>query len=276
MYYGYDAAALSVAYDNRGAFAGWEADFDRGAAMSVPVRERPGSQINVAYGETPRSIANLYPASEPGAPLLVFIHGGYWRSADHDMFDFVLEPYLDRGVAGANLEYDLAPAVSMTSIVAQIRAALHWLRARAADLNADPSRIVVTGHSAGGHLAVMGVLDAGSAAQRAVSVGGVYDLEPVRRTVINDDLRMTPEEAEAVSPLHLASGQNVQIDLYCGAQELAEFRRQQAAFAAALASHQMVHTAAECPKRDHFSAVFEMIDPASPVFGTISQRLGEK
>lgn len=275
MYYGYDHAALSVAYDNRGAFPGWEADFDRGAVKSGPVRARDGARINVSYGETARSIANLYPAPAEGAPILVFIHGGYWRSADHDMFDFVLAPFLEQGAAGVNLEYDLAPTVTMTEIVAQVRGAMRWVSEQAGTLNGDPGRIVVTGHSAGGHLAVMAALDDVPVSRRAVAVGGVYDLEPVRRTVINDDLRLSPEEAQALSPMHLASGQDVSVDLFCGAGELPEFRRQQGAFAAALRSHGMTHSAAELPERDHFNAVFDMVTPGTPVFERISALLAD-
>lgn len=266
MYYGYAEEALSVAYDNRAAFFNWQETIDKGAALSEPVRARPGSLLAQSYGDTVRSIANVYPAPAPHAPVLVFVHGGYWRSLDIDMFDFVLAPYLDRGVAGINLEYDLAPAVTLSAIVRQVRVGVRWVSARASDWNGDPSRIVVAGHSAGGHLAVMAGLDEEPVVRHVVSVGGVYDLEPVRRTVINDDLRMSAEEAQDQSPIHVASGQPVPVSLFCGAGELAEFRRQQRAFAAALASHAMTYSAAELAGHDHFSAVFDLATPGAAPF----------
>lgn len=268
LYYGYTADELSVAYDNRAAFADWQVTIEKGVALSKPVRERPGARLRQAYGATPRSVANVYPATEPGSPVLVFIHGGYWRSLDMEMFDFVLAPYLDRGVTGVNLEYDLAPAVSLTSIVDQVRAALRWVAQNVPDWNGDPSRIVVAGHSAGGHLAVMAGLAAAPIARHVVSVGGVYDLEPVRRTVINQDLRLSEDEAQIQSPIHCAKGQGVPIDLYCGDGELAEFRRQQRAFAAALTSHAMPHRTAELLGHDHFSAVFDLARPDAVPFGS--------
>jgi len=269
MYYGYTDEDLSVAYDNRAAFGDWQATIERGATLSAPVRTRPNARLRETYGATPRSIANIYPASVPGSPVLVFIHGGYWRSLDMEMFDFTLAPYLDRGVAGINLEYDLAPAASLSGIVDQVRTALRWVASNATDWNGDPSRIVVAGHSAGGHLAVMAGLDAAPVVRHVVSVGGVYDLEPVRRTVINQDLRMSEEEAQSQSPIHCANGQSVPISLFCGDGELAEFRRQQRAFAAALHSHDMSCGAVELPGHDHFSAVFDLAEPGKPPFENV-------
>lgn len=266
MYYGYTDDELSVAYDNRAAFGDWQATIERGVALSAPVRMLPDARLRQTYGASPRSIANIYPASAPGSPVLVFIHGGYWRSLEMEMFDFVLAPYLDRGVAGINLEYDLTPAVSLSGIVDQVRAALRWVASTATDWNGDPSRIVVAGHSAGGHLAVMAGLDASPAVRHVVSLGGVYDLEPVRRTVINQDLQMSEADAQSQSPIHCAHGQSVPISMYCGDGELAEFRRQQRAFAAALDSHAMPHNAAELQGQDHFSAVFDLAEPGAAPF----------
>jgi len=273
MYYGYTDEELSVAYDNRATFGAWQATIEKGVALSKPVRARAEALLRTTYGATPRSVANVYPAPTPGSPVLVFIHGGYWRSLEMEMLDFVLAPYLDRGVAGINLEYDLAPAVSLSGIVTQINAAVRWVASNAAAWNGDPSRIVVAGHSAGGHLAVMTGLEKSPAVRHVVSVGGVYDLEPVRRSVINQDLRMSEDEACAQSPIHRANGQSVPFSLFCGEGELPEFRRQQRAFAAALDSRGMAFSAAELPGHDHFSAVFDLATPGAAPFETLMASL---
>ncbi|MCA3149868.1 MAG: alpha/beta hydrolase, partial [Rhodocyclaceae bacterium] len=132
------------------------ADYNaRGVARSTAARARLASKLDLAYGPSARQRIDLYPAATPGAPILSFIHGGYWRSRDKSEFAFVAEPFVAAGITVAMPEYDLTPAVTVGNIVEQMVAAHAWLYRHAGEHGADASRLFIAGHSAGGHLAAM-------------------------------------------------------------------------------------------------------------------------
>src|SRR5690606_20876912 len=135
--------------------------------------------------------------AEPGSPVHVFIHGGYWRAHRKEDYRFVARAGRAAGAATAVIEYDLAPQVTLDEIVEQVRRAVLWIRAHARAWNGDAARLVISGHSAGGHLAAMMALTDWTArgapagtVHGCLALSGVFDLDPITRTSINDDLRL--------------------------------------------------------------------------------------
>ena len=125
------------------------------AAQAKKVRESAKSWLNVAYGNSPREMLDIYAADKPGGPVLVYIHGGYWRSGSkEDNCNFV-PTFTKRGATVVLIEYDLCPQVTVTEIVRQTRAAIAWVYKNITRYSGDPARIYVSGHSAGGHLTSM-------------------------------------------------------------------------------------------------------------------------
>ena len=125
------------------------------AAQAKKVRETAKSWLNVAYGNSPREQLDIYAADRPNGPVLVYIHGGYWRSGSkEDNCNFV-PTFTKRGATVVLVEYDLCPQVTVTDIVRQTRASIAWVYKNITRYGGDPSKLYVSGHSAGGHLTAM-------------------------------------------------------------------------------------------------------------------------
>ena len=122
---------------------------------SREVRATHKSWLNVPYGRSPREVLDIYPAGQPASPVLVYIHGGYWRSGSKDDNCNFVPAFTQHGASVALLEYDLCPNVTVTDIVRQTRAAIAWVYRNILRYNGDPSKLYVSGHSAGGHLTAM-------------------------------------------------------------------------------------------------------------------------
>jgi arylformamidase len=152
LYRGMDRAQLDAAYNNSAAVPERDAIVADWAARSARVRREYSGRLDLAYGETPRERLDLFLAEDPKAPTLAFIHGGYWQMNDKESFAFFAEGLLPLGINLAVIEYTLAPVAWLDRIVAEVRRAGRWLAEHLADYGADPSRLYVSGHSAGGHL----------------------------------------------------------------------------------------------------------------------------
>ncbi len=192
--------------------------------------------VELRYGEHERQVVDVLrnPDTPPRAPLVVFVHGGYWQALERETFAFLAPPFLEQGAVFATVEYRLAPEVSVPDVVADVRAGVAELARRAGELRADPRRITVIGHSAGGHLVAelmatdwtaLGLPD--DTVGAGLGISGLYDLEPIRRSYLNDVLGMTPEVAHDASPVHAAPTAPGPLLLTAGGDEPGEFDRQQ-------------------------------------------------
>jgi arylformamidase len=177
------------------------------AAQARKVRATAKSWLNVPYGNSPREMLDIYAADKPGGPVLVYIHGGYWRSGSkEDNCNFV-PTFTKRGATVVLVEYDLCPQVTVTDIVRQTRSAIAWVCKNIIRYSGDPARIYVSGHSAGGHLTAMALahdwakeglpLDC---IKGAVATSGVFDLEMVPKISVQEQVKLTPEAAKLNSP----------------------------------------------------------------------------
>jgi arylformamidase len=144
LYRGMDRAQLDAAYNNSAAVPGRDA--------ITPAVQTSLTAIPRAYGDTPRERLELFLAADPQAPTLAFIHGGYWQMNDKETFAFFAEGRLPLGINLAVIEYTLAPAARLDRIVAEVRRSMRWLAEHLAEYVADPNRLYLAGHSAGGHL----------------------------------------------------------------------------------------------------------------------------
>lgn len=221
-----DRAALDAAYNNSLAVinsAELISEFD---ALSEQMRHAPGARIGLRYGPAARNLIDYFPAREQG-PVLVFIHGGYWQMRAKESFSFVGQGPRAQGVHVALVGYTLAPDASLADIVKEVRDAIAWLHAHVAGLGGDPQRIVVSGWSAGGHLAAMCLDEPGVVGGLAIS--GIYDLAPIRLSYLNEKLGLTMEDVEALSPALLPLSAKPLVIAY-GEAELPELQNQSRSF----------------------------------------------
>jgi len=169
-----DRAQLDAAYNNLAAVTASAKLLADWAARSARFRERHRGHLGLAYGEQPRERLDLFLAGNPAAPTLAYIHGGYWQMTHQtkEMYSALAEGAVSHGLNVAVVEYTLAPEARMDRIVGEVRHAISWLHEHLGDYGADPGRIYVAGHSAGGHLAAMTMLSArsGAGSQSAASM----------------------------------------------------------------------------------------------------------
>jgi arylformamidase len=214
----------------------------------------------------------LPPAGGPPAALLVFIHGGYWQELSAADSLFAAAACLERGHAFAALDYTLAPRASVADIVAECRLALGWLHAHAETLGLDRARLVVAGSSAGAHLAAMvSGADAPWRPRAALLVSGVYWLEPLVGTSINDALGLDAEAAARVSPGRLPLAGFADASVCWGAVETDAFKAQSRCFGRALRAAGARCDEFEVPGRNHFDVILDLADEGTAL-GAAAQR----
>lgn len=169
-------------------------------AASAAFRLKHPDHLDIPYGPLERNKWDLFPAADPDAPCLVFIHGGYWQRNSREMFASMMAGPYSRGWAAALPGYTLAPDATLTEIVAEINAALDWL-ARNGSAHGINGKVVLSGWSAGGHLTAQCLGHPLVSAGLAIS--GVFELGPIRDTYLNEKLKLIDDEIEQLSPLRL-------------------------------------------------------------------------
>ena len=228
-------------------------------------------QKNLPWGERPDETFDYFPAASAGAPLLVYIHGGYWQEHSKGESLFAAPDCLANGIAFAAIDYTLAPRATLGTIVEQCRRAIASLHRQAATLGFDACRIYVAGNSAGAHLAAMLLVEGWHAESGvpddvvagAVLLSGIYDLEPLVGTYIDAALHLTEADVATLSPQRLKAGRPVKTIIAWGENETAEFKRQSRAFASALGGSGFPVTALEVAGANHFDIVFGLANRES-------------
>jgi acetyl esterase/lipase len=212
-------AERDAAYDNVAATADSAALSAARNAASSAFRARRPAHLDLAYGPGERQKWDIYPSADPSAPVLVFIHGGYWQRNGRELFASLAAGALAKGLSVAMPGHTLAPDATLTQIVAEIREALDWL-AREGAAHGAGGPAILTGWSAGAHLAAM-TLDHPHA-RAGVGISGAYELGPIRDTGLNAALNLSDEEIAQLSPLRLSPVRKPLVIAY-GAAELAVF-----------------------------------------------------
>ncbi len=254
---GLDRAARNAAYDNNAAVPDAARRKDAWQAASADWRKAWPAGLDLAYGPAERNRWDLFPAQAPGAPCLIFIHGGYWQRNRREDFACMAQGVAAHGWSAAILGYSLAPQATLTEIVAETRAALDWLKAEGAR-HGIAGPLILSGWSAGAHLAVV-ALDH-PAVSAGLAISGVFDLEPIRDTGLNDALSLTDAEVAALSPLRRPPTPKPLVIAY-GARELPRLVEDSCDLHALRAAAETPGPLLAIPEADHFSILEQLQRP---------------
>jgi arylformamidase len=178
---------------------------DQNNRESKRVREQYKCYLNQAYGDDPLQSIDVFPATQPNAPALVFIHGGYWRALDKVSYSFVAEPFIKNHFSVFVINYRLIPKVDMKTLVNDVINAIQWVSNKAEQYNANPDCLILSGHSAGGHLSFMTYLleqNLRNSIKAICSISGVFDLQPIKESYLNEVLQL---DADTVNTYSLSS-----------------------------------------------------------------------
>lgn len=286
-----DTAWLDAQYNNRVRIPECPQIFERWASQSALAREQPGVHLDLPYGAGPNETLDVFTPRTRGmslAPVLVFIHGGWWRSLDKSDQSFLAPAFTERGAMVVMPNYALCPAVTIETIALQLVKALAWVHQHAAGFGGDPARIVVAGHSAGGHLAAMllscdwPAVDCANTralparlVKSALSISGLFDLEPLRQTpYLQVDLQLTPTAVRRLSPVRFPPPAGT-LFAVVGGGESEEFLRQNALIRKAWGAR-AVPVCEAVPGANHLSVLEALADPRSRLHALALRLLGSQ
>jgi arylformamidase len=259
-------------YNNRAAVPDHPVWLARFTESSATARAALAPKLDLRYGPGPKETLDLFVPAGRARGTFVFLHGGYWRALDKSDFSFVAAQFVARGFSAAVVNYDLCPDVSIGTIVEQSRRVVAWVVREGAAHGANSDRIVVGGHSAGGHLAAMLFMTDWTAygivrdpIAGAVSLSGVHDLAPMVRFSFNADFKLDAAEAARLSPVFLTPRSRAPLVLAVGADETSEFIRQTRILWDAWPANRPPGARAPLivPGRHHFSVVVDYADAGS-------------
>ena len=269
--------ARAAVPDHPAFIARWRADSER-------TRKSLAAEIDLAFGQSKSERLDFFHAGNPGAPLLMFIHGGYWRSLDKGDFSFLAPAFVARNANVAVVNYGLAPGTSMEEMVRQLLRAVSWLYKNASAMSFDAQRIVVAGHSAGAHLAaMMAAADwskwdpalAPNAVRGIVCISGLYDLEPLAQApFLKDDIQLDSAGARKLSPVSYRPRLDVPLVTAVGADESSEFHRQNTLIRSSWPS--CFGQNIPMPGRNHFSVVDAFADQRHQLFQSAVSLLNDE
>jgi len=267
----HDSAWYDAQYNNRARVPEGVALLGRWAEASALVRQRLTHELDVPYGPDAGQTLDVFPARESGSPVLVFIHGGYWRSLDKSDLSFVAPAFVQAGAMVVVPNYALCPAVGVPDIALQLTQALAWVWRHAAQYGGDPARIVLAGHSAGGHLVAMlqccdwskvGPDLPADLVKSALSLSGLFDLEPIRQTpFLQADLQLSADHVARCSPARMPAPGSPLLALV-GGDESPEFIRQNQLIRQRWGARS-VPVCEALPGLNHFTILHELVDPAA-------------
>jgi arylformamidase len=251
-------------------------------SRSAQVRVQPGCALDVPYGQSSAETLDIFPAVGGLRPVLVFIHGGYWRSMDKADHSFVAPAFTQAGACVVVPNYALCGAqssVTLEDIAWQMARSLIWVYRNIGQYGGDPRRITVVGHSAGGHLAAMLLACQWKncaadlpvqLVRNALGLSGLYDLEPVRHTpYLQGDLHLTAQQVQRCSPAYFAPPRGT-LYAVCGGDESAEFLRQNRLIQLAWGTT-VVPVCEAMDGLNHFSILEALITPGHRVNRLASQ-----
>ena len=255
---------------------------EKSAKRSARTRKKLSCDIDVAYGDTPGQTLDIFPAAKKGAPVHIFIHGGYWRALDKDVYSHVAGPMVAAGATVVLVNYDLCPSVRITDIVNQVRRAIVWVYKNIGKFNGDRKKIFVSGHSAGGHLTGMMIAtdwskEAGlpkSLIKGSAPLSGLFDIEPHRHSQLQEDIRLTAKEAKAMSPMYLPPVAKGPAIVAVGGIEPDLFHWQSLEYAARLRLHGVAAEYVSMPGDNHFAITDRLGNARDPLTKALIAQMG--
>ncbi|MGH7004635.1 MAG: alpha/beta hydrolase [Alphaproteobacteria bacterium] len=279
-----DQAELDKAYSARGPIGDkFEKEYLPGfTTYSQAARAKLPCRTDIHYGPHRDEVCDVFPAARPGAPLMCFLHGGYWRMLTKDENSYVATALQPAGATVMVNTYSLAPNVHIDVIVQQCRAFIAWAWRNAGFYNADPRRIYISGHSAGGQLVGMMLAtdwerDYGlpnDIIKGAVAISGIFDMKPMSRAFTNEWLQIGPAAIERNSPLRLEPKVKCPTIVAVGGAEVPGFLSNSAAYAAYMKSKGQPVEIVDLPGMDHFGAWNEIMNPRAPLTKAVMKMMG--
>ena len=265
-------AWLDAQYDNRAMVPDHAAVMQGWRAASAAWRaDHPDAEIDVAYGDHPRHAMDVFwPAGDRGAPLALFIHGGYWQALDKSSFSHLAAGFLANGIALAIPSYRLCPDVELSVLMEDVRLAAAFLMQR------YERDLYATGHSAGGHLTavLLGTDWRARGCEWTVhggcAISGLFDLRPLVKTRVNDALRLDEAEAWRLSPARQEPPAGARLQCFVGSLESAEFERQSSEMALAWKGSWSPVIGA-----NHFTSISPLTEPRSEMMRAIAAAVAE-
>jgi arylformamidase len=245
--------------------------------LSASARKKIMGRLNVSYGPGPRQVLDIFPAAQAGAPILIWIHGGYWRALSKDHYSFIVPPLAAAGAAVVMINYDLCPDVTLALLLAETRAALRWVRAHAAEMQGDGDRLILAGNSAGAHICAMALQhdcpredlpDKNwpiASIRAAALITGIYDLGPIPRIPVQQDVRLTAVDVANLSPLNLPIQSRARCLVAAGADEPELWIAQSQRYHDKLAAAGIASDFMRVPGRHHFSITRDLADANAPL-----------
>jgi arylformamidase len=269
-------------YNPRLTVPDWQQAFERWNRGSERARATLEAYLDVPYGPAESERLDVFRAQGESRAMLVFIHGGYWRSLDKKSFSFLAPALTRAGVTLAVPNYALCPAVRVRDIVMQMVQACAWLYRNGSNFGAPAGRVHVCGHSAGGHLTAMMLATLwpryaadlpAKTVQAGFSISGLYDLEEIRRTPsINGDVRLDPASAREASPAFMPPATDAPLYTAVGEKENEGFHIQNRIIAE---RWKKVHRGdLVSPGDDHFTVLERLADPASALHKAVLAMMG--
>jgi arylformamidase len=259
------------------------ADFDaiveEIVAASARTRVTLRMVADVPYGEgTGETVDIFFPeGSREARPVHIFIHGGYWRMFSKRDYSYIANTVTHAGAIAVILDYALMPAVRMDVLVDQVRRAKRWVLDHIAAYGGDPSRLTISGHSAGAHLATFLFQQqaAGSDVDAALLLGGIYDLRPLQTSFLQAEIGLTDREVVSFSPLSHAHRGECKVVIAVGANETQPFHQQADAFAASLRQQGLDVAKETITHANHMSSVRDLGSPYTAL-GELLRKLIER
>ena len=278
---GFRQDELEYQYNPRESVAEHAEISKRKTDLARKVRESAKSWLNVSYGNSPRETLDIYAADKAGGPVLVYIHGGYWRSGNkEDNCNFV-PTFTKRGATVVLLEYDLCPKVTVTDIVGQTRAGIAWIYKNITRYSGNPSKLYVSGHSAGGHLTAMALANNWEKEglprdfiKGAAVTSGVYDLDVVERISVQEEVRMTPEIARINDPLTHPPLVNCPVLVAVGGNEPKGWQQMSADYYDYCKQQGMKTDYLVIPGANHYTMSEHLVDGNSPLAQAMFKQMG--
>lgn len=281
----YTRAALDAEYDNRAKVPNFADYLQRFETASEAARGRYRAKLDVRYGPHDGEALDVFMPEDNNGPAAIqlFIHGGYWKGLSKNEFSYVADAFTPAGAVTVVIDYALMPSVTMAELVRQCRAAVAWTYKNAGSLGGDASRIFVSGHSAGGHLAAMLMATdwptfdpalPGGPIQGVCGISGLYDLEPIRLSSVNENMDLALKDVASMSPLLLEPHCTCPLLLAVGEREGEEYLRQSTELAKAWNGRGTEPQLMVMPGQDHFTIVDQLGDPTSPLTRALHLQMG--
>ena len=276
LYKGMDAQTLEAEYNlvaRRG--PDFPALVERWLQRGESHRAASDARVDLAYGDGDREKLDFFSGGNPQGPLLVYIHGGYWQRGDKSMYSFVSEAFIQHGVSVAVINYNLTPSVRIGEIAPQVRKAVAWCWHNTDDLGFAREKMFVMGHSAGGHLTAMMMATDWPAFDKAlpadlvkagIPISGVFELEPLVHTSLNEGPQMDIAEARRESPCIIPPLTDAPQLVVVGGAETSEFLRQSDDYVTQYSSPARKMERYDVPDADHFDELERLAEDDSDFF----------